>query len=92
MAAKTGLALVTGAQGGDGAGGGHRRPPAPRRGQPQDQLVAFNQGWLAIYRRQAAPAEVAWTRTVALGPDTRLGRTAAALLASLENGASGRNP
>jgi len=92
VAAKTGVALVTGAQGGDGPAAATVALQRLATANPKDQLVAFNQGWLAIYRRQAAPAEAAWTRTVALGPDTRLGRTAAALLASLENGASGRNP
>ncbi len=92
VAAKTGLALATGAQSGDGPAAGAVALERLARANPRNQLVAFNQGWLAIYRRQAAPAVAAWTRTVALGRDTRLGRTAAALLASLENGASGRNP
>jgi hypothetical protein len=56
------------------------------REHPGDQLVAFNQGWVEIYRRRAAPAEQAWQRTVALGADTRLGRTAAALLQQLAGG------
>lgn len=92
VAAKTGLALVTGAQTGDGPAAGAVALQRLAAANPRSQLVAFNQGWLAIYRRQAAPAAAAWTRTVALGEETRLGRTAAALLASLENGASGRNP
>ncbi len=58
---------------------------------PRSQLVAFNQGWLAIYRRRPTGA-AAWKRTIALGRDTRLGTTADALLATLENGSGGRNP
>ena len=50
------------------------------RENPDDQLVAFNQGWVEIYRRRAVPAERAWRRAVALGAETRLGQTAAALL------------
>ena len=59
---------------------------------PQSQLVSFNRGWLEIYRRQAAPARIAWRRTIALDADSRLGRTAAALLATLESTPGGRNP
>lgn len=92
LSAKTGLVLVDAARGGAAQAEGAARLAALAAENPRSQVVAFNQGWLAIYRRQAAPAREAWTRTVALGPDTRLGRTAAALLASLENGASGRNP
>ena len=91
-AAKTGLALVGAANGGAAQATGAARLQALAAGNPRSPLVTFNQGWLAIYRRKAGPARAAWTRTVALGEDTRLGRTAAALLASLENGASGRNP
>ena len=92
VAAKTGLALVTAARGGTNAAEGAAALRRLAAANPDDQLVAFNEGWLAIYRREAAPAKAAWTRTVALGQDTRLGRTAAALLASLENNSSGRNP
>ena len=80
------------ARGGQAQAAGAARLRGLAAENPRSQLVAFNQGWLAIYRRQAAPARAAWTRTVALGEDTRLGRTAAALLASLENDSTGRNP
>ncbi len=92
VAAKTGLALVEAARGGSAEAAGAARLRALAAENPRSQIVAFNEGWLAIYRREAAPARAAWTRAVALGEDTRLGRTAAALLASLENGATGRNP
>jgi hypothetical protein len=59
---------------------------------PQSQLVSFNRGWLEIYRRRATPAREAWQRTVALDPDSRLGRTATALLDTLGNDPGGRNP
>jgi cytochrome c-type biogenesis protein CcmH/NrfG len=92
VAAKAGLALVEAARGGPAQQQGAARLRALAAANPRNQLVAFNEGWLAIYRREADPARAAWTRTVALGEDTRLGRTAAALLASLENGTGGRNP
>jgi hypothetical protein len=56
------------------------------REDPGDQLVAFNQGWVEVYRRRAGPAAEAWQRTVALGADTRLGQTATALLQQLAGG------
>ncbi|MGD9695028.1 MAG: tetratricopeptide repeat protein [Thermoleophilia bacterium] len=59
------------------------------RRHPDDQTVAFNQAWVAIYQRRAAAAEDAWKRTIALGADTRLGRSASALLATLRSGGSG---
>ncbi len=92
LAAKAGLALVEAANGGTAQQQGAARLRALAAANPSSQPVAFNEGWLAIYRRDAEGARTAVTRTVALGQDTRLGRTAATLLASLENGAGGRNP
>lgn len=92
LAAQVGLALVDGAA---GSGGAERAAAELRRlaaAHPDSQLVAFNQGWLAAYRRQVAPARAEWERTVALDPGSRLGRTASTLLDALENGLSGRNP
>lgn len=50
------------------------------RTHPRSQLVAFNQGWLAVYRRDRDGLVTAWRRTVTLGPDTPLGLTAAEFL------------
>jgi tetratricopeptide (TPR) repeat protein len=47
--------------------------------EPQSQLVSFNQGWVALYLKDVAAARAAFGRTVALGADTRLGRTARTL-------------
>jgi hypothetical protein len=55
---------------------------------PRSQVVAFNRGWLAVYRRDPATAEAAWRRAVALGSGTALGVTARRLLDALV-GASG---
>jgi hypothetical protein len=84
VAARAGLAVNEGARGGGGLARAAAGLAALARDHPGDQLVAFNQGWVEIYRRRAAPAERAWTRTVALGADTRLGRTATALLRELD--------
>ncbi len=87
LAAQAGLAMNEGAGGGAAA---LARAAAGldrlAREHPDDQLVAFNQGWVEIYRRRAVPAERAWRRAVALGADTRLGQTATALLQRLAGG------
>jgi hypothetical protein len=82
-AARAGLAMVEGT-GGEGLARAAAGLAALAREHPDDQLVAFNQGWVEIYRRRAGPAERAWRRTVALGEGTRLGRTATALLRELD--------
>ncbi len=92
VAARVGLALVEGAKGESGLVAAARTLQDLARTYPRDQLVSFNQGWVEIYRRRGATARTAWERTVALGPGTRLGTTAAALLETLENGSGGRNP
>ncbi|MGE0026460.1 MAG: hypothetical protein AB7O78_18610 [Thermoleophilia bacterium] len=92
LAAQVGLALAEGATGPSGA---ERAAAELRRlaaTHPDSQLVAFNQGWLAAYRRQVAPARAAWLRTVALDPGSRLGQTASTLLDALGNGPTSRNP
>jgi cytochrome c-type biogenesis protein CcmH/NrfG len=90
--AQVGLALVEGATGPEGAARAAATLSDLATRNPDSQVVAFNQGWLAVYRRRAAPARAAWERTIALGPQTRLGLNAAALLDALENGSGGRNP
>lgn len=87
VGARVGLALGKGA-----TAGGTAQLQALARERPRDQLVAFNTGWLEIYRGRAEPARRALQRTIALGAGTRLGQLAARLLATLVNGAGGRNP
>jgi Flp pilus assembly protein TadD len=50
---------------------------------PQSQVVAFNLGWLALYRRDPATVKTAWARTVQLGKQTPLGIKATVLLAQI---------
>ncbi len=50
---------------------------------PNSQVVAFNLGWLALYRRDAATVKTAWERTVQLGKQTPLGVAATVLLAQM---------
>jgi hypothetical protein len=90
--ALVGLALVDGATGPEGATRAAAELARLARERPRSQVVAFNQGWLAAYRRQADAARAAWRRTVALGAETPLGRSAATLLDALGNGSTSRNP
>lgn len=92
LAADAGLAMVQATGGGDGPERAAERLAAIAVANPESQLVAFNQGWLAIYRRMPDAARAAWQRTIDLGPDARLGRVSRALIASLGQGSSGRNP
>ncbi len=89
VAARAGLAIVEGAAGGAGLARAAAGLGALAREHPDDQLVAFNQGWVEIYRRRSAPAQEAWRRTVALDPDSRLGLTATALIQELEGPGGG---
>ncbi|WP_246551344.1 tetratricopeptide repeat protein [Miltoncostaea oceani] len=85
LAARLGLVMVAGTAGGpDALPAVARRIDALAAANPDSQLVAFNQGWVALYRRQVDVAQGAFERTAQLGPDTRLGRTARALLAATE--------
>jgi hypothetical protein len=59
---------------------------------PRDQVVSFNQAWVALYRSRVDEARAALRRTEALGPATRLGRTAGALLAASEKVTFGAGP
>ena len=92
LGAQVGLALVDGATGGAGAQRAAAELARLAGAHPDSQLVAFNQGWLAAYRRQAAPARAAWQRTVTLDPGSPLGQSATTLLDALGNGLTGRNP
>jgi hypothetical protein len=86
LAARAGLAMNPGVGGGAGLARAAAGLDRLAREDPGDQLVAFNQGWVEVYRRRAGPAAEAWQRTVALGADTRLGQTATALLQQLAGG------
>ncbi len=92
LAAETGLALVQATGGGDGPARADDRLAALAAAHPGSALVAFNRGWLAVYRRDADLARESWARTIALDPGSRLARVSRALIASLEQGAGGRNP
>jgi tetratricopeptide (TPR) repeat protein len=84
VAAEVGLVLNAAAEGGseDERAAGALADLAAQN--PDNQIVSFNRGWLAAYRRDAQTAESAWRRTIAIDADSRLGRTATQLLGLLE--------
>jgi len=92
VAARAGLVMADGATGTEGLDRAGRALARLARQRPRNQLVAFNQGWLAIYRRDVPTARAAWLRTIRLGGETRLGRTAQQLLGAIERGRAGQNP
>ena len=76
----------------DGASGsaGLRRAAAALGGlareHPRSQLVLFNQGWVAAYRRDAKQALTSWGRTAMIDRGTPLGQAARQLVAALAKG------
>ncbi len=84
VAARVGLAITLGGQGPDGLDQAARDLSDLERRYPDNQIVAFNRGWVGIYLRDAEMARQAWERTVEIDPDSRLGQTSAQLLEALE--------
>jgi cytochrome c-type biogenesis protein CcmH/NrfG len=83
LAARLGIVMVDGAT---GSAGLSRAAAAFRTlaGQhPNSQIVLFNQGWVAAYRRDAPQARASWGRTAALGGATPLGQAARQLVTAL---------
>lgn len=85
VGAKVGLAVLDGGTGPEGLTRSARRLKALEATHPRDQLVSFNQAWVALYRERGPETKAALERTVELGRQTRLGRTSSALLAALES-------
>lgn len=92
LAARVGLALDPGSEGGAGLDRAAAALDELAAANPDSQLVAFNRGWVAVYRRDVRGAVAAWRRTVELGAGTSLGRTARRLLASVGEPSGGTAP
>lgn len=84
VGAQVGLAVIDGGGGSQGLARSAARLAALAATHPRDQLISFNQAWIAVYQGDGAAARAALTRTTALAPGTRLGRTATGLLAALD--------
>lgn len=106
LAAQAGLAVLEGSAGGEGLDRAAALLERLAARHPDDQLLAFNRGWVAVYQAQAnddpaartqlvTRAIMEWQRTVALDARTPLGRLAAQLLepvGSSADGGSGSGP
>jgi cytochrome c-type biogenesis protein CcmH/NrfG len=78
-----GLAMTAAMSGGAGLQTANAELQTLQSRFPTNQVVAFNLGWLALYRRDAATVKTAWRRTVQLGKQTPLGIAATVLLAQI---------
>jgi len=87
--ARVGLALVEGSSGAAGLARAARTMAALATQHPDSLVVAFNQGLVAVYRKDTAAVLSAWGRAAALGPRSPLGRTARGVVAALEKRGSG---
>jgi hypothetical protein len=84
LGARVGLMLVDASRGRAGLARAARALGALAARHPSSQLVAFNQGLVAVYRRDRDTVLAAWRRAAALGPRTALGRTALGVVTALE--------
>lgn len=89
---RIGLAMVDAAAGSAGLQRADRALVRLARELPRNQLVAFNRGWLALYRRDGDTAVAEWERAIGLGPNTSLGRTAARFRDASREQSQGPNP
>jgi hypothetical protein len=80
VAALAGLAMAEGAGSSQGLELTARDLRRLRLAHPRNQLVAFNEGWVAAYRRRPKETVADLRRAIALGPGTLLGRTATGLV------------
>ena len=93
LAARVGRVLNDAAAGGaEALEDGEEALRALEQAHPESPLVAFNRGWLAIYRRDPQTAEAAWRRTLILDADGDLGLTARRLLDALDDPTDGSRP
>jgi cytochrome c-type biogenesis protein CcmH/NrfG len=78
-----GLAMAEGMSGGASLETANAQLQTLQSRFPDNQVVAFNLGWLALYRRDPATVTTAWKRAVQLGKQTPLGVAATVLLAQI---------
>ncbi len=80
VAAQIGVAFTKASAGGTAAGEAALLMQRLAEERPSNQLVAFNRGWLAAYRRDATTALLAWRQALEIDPSTSLGSTARGLI------------
>jgi hypothetical protein len=89
LPAQAGLATVDGAAGQAGLDRAAATFRTLVREHPTNQLVVFNDGWVAAYRRDRARALSSWTRAASLDPRSPLGLAAARLTTAVRKGSAG---
>jgi hypothetical protein len=89
LAAQVGVVMVDGASGSAGLRRAAAGMRALARRHPDSQLVLFNEGWVAAYRRDANRALTSWGRTAMLGRSTPLGQAARQLVGALAQAKTG---
>lgn len=88
VAAEVGLALNAASENDEGVEKAAAALADLAERHPDNQIVLFNQGWLALRAGDADTVASAWEETARIDADSRLGRTATALLAELRAGTS----
>jgi cytochrome c-type biogenesis protein CcmH/NrfG len=78
-----GLAMTEGMSGTAGLASANALMTQLQTRFPTSQVVAFNIGWLALYRADVTTLRNAWARTIVLGPTTALGDLARGLLSEI---------
>lgn len=91
LSARVGVVMVDGAGGTAGLGRAARALETLAREHPRSQVVLFNQGWVAAYRRDARQAVVSWGRTAMIDRATPLGQAARQLVTAIARNQGG-NP
>jgi hypothetical protein len=91
LSARVGVLMVDGAGGTAGLGRAARALQTLAREHPRSQVVLFNQGWVAAYRRDARQAVVSWGRTAMIDRATPLGQAARQLVTAIAR-SQGGNP
>jgi hypothetical protein len=92
LAARAGLAMVEAAGGGAGPARAAAAMDELARRNPRSQLVAFNRGWLAAYRGDAAVSVAAWKRAASLDARSPLGTAARSLVRAVAANAGAASP
>jgi hypothetical protein len=87
--AQAGLATIAGAAGQAGLDRAAATFRTLVRRHPRNQLVVFNDGWVAAYRRDRARALSSWARAASLDPRSPLGVAAARLTTAVRQGSAG---
>lgn len=88
-APRVGLLMVDAASGSEGRARATAELAALADARPEDQVVTFNRGWLAVYERDTAVALEAWEQTRRTNARSPLGLAAGQLVSEIRRGIDG---